>query len=159
MNRLQVIPATEADILQIAQNLRQADIDEIQASRGNDVELVQHLTWCFNKSSHCWVAIDDEAIPVTVFGVAPVPGVSVSGSPWLLGTDELDLYPSFLAKDSKPYVDLMHEYYPYLLNRVDVRNTKAIRWLQKLGFKMQYQMKHGPYAMPFWFFDKEVGHV
>ncbi len=71
--------------------------------------------------------------PVAMFGSGEVePGV---GAVWLLGTDGIhDISRQFL-RESKHWLEQLHDNYEMLFNYVDERNTVHIKWLKWLGFK------------------------
>lgn len=58
------------------------------------------------------------------------------GYPWLLGSDAMGKNPiriQFL-RESKVWLEAMHERYPVLVNAVWEENTLHLRWLEWLGF-------------------------
>ncbi|WP_109798679.1 hypothetical protein [Novosphingobium meiothermophilum] len=131
----------------IATNLRQADIDEIQASVGGEpAEAVRQSVAC---STRCWVGLDRTGLPVVLFGVAPsvIAGV---GQPWLVATDASGRERVAFARLSRPYAEEMLEVYPVLTNFVDVRNEAALDWLVWAGFRfIDADPRHGPEKRPF----------
>ena len=58
-----------------------------------------------------------------------------TGSPWLLGSDEIpDIKEHFLPQ-SLEWVKVMQKQYKVLLNYIDARNSYAFKWLKFLGFE------------------------
>jgi len=119
---------TTADMAVLIENMRQADRDELD---------------CIPNYTSRYSAVYDSvrlSDPDFLFAARVcdhlicIGGVSVSGNPWLVGTDLLDSYGFRLHAEARLRVALMLERYPVLFNWVDCRNLKTIRWLRRLGF-------------------------
>jgi hypothetical protein len=122
------------DVEALVADPRPADVREMQAM-GTTFEAA--LTDSVRLSD--WVAVGTvDDVPVCAFGVAPASVLGGLGVPWLLGTSALDRGGVALARDflpaSRRAVDAMAATYPRLINVIDARNTRAIRWLRWLGF-------------------------
>lgn len=126
------------DVAQIAQDARQADVDELWAYARvtPDKAMVVGLT----HGTHTWTAAVD-GVPVCMFGVVPVSLLGGVGAPWMVGTNELLKNQVPLIRNSRPYVKKMLTVYSTLFNVVDSRNTLAIRWLRWCGFKVDAEEK------------------
>lgn len=141
----------EGDIEHLAAHMRQADVDEIVAGTGNPpadavIESVQLSSVALG------FEIDGEL--ACIFGVAPLTGMLGSiGSPWLLGTTLLDRHPRVLIQWGPHYVEGMLALFPHLMNFVDARNRRSIRWLKWLGFKFYDAEPHGHAGLPFHRFE------
>lgn len=141
----------DGDIEHVAANMRQADIEEITAGTGSSpadalIESVMLSTAC--------LALDIDGEPAAIFGVAPLTGMLGSmGSPWLLGTRLLERRPRALIALGPYYRDGMLAMYPHLVNYVDARNTRSIRWLKWLGFEFDEAKPHGAAGLPFHRFE------
>lgn len=133
-----------ADAEWLACGLRERDRQEAIASHGPAV--LSTLYGAIMASlGMCWTAEGER--PVFIIGCAPVaPGV---GSPWLLGTDEVALYPGALTRIAKRHIAIMRETYPVLLNYVDERNADSVGWLRLLGFKVDEPVPYGVEGRPF----------
>jgi hypothetical protein len=144
------------DMEAILANLRQADYDEILASSG-DVERAVldspgHSVW----SLAFWV--NDEL--ACVVGLAPLDGLlGRRAAPWMMGTDVVDRHPGALMKATPRYIAGMLSTYPHLLNFVDARNTRNIRWLKRLGFKILPAVPYGAAQLPFHLFEMKASYV
>lgn len=125
--------ATTDDVAWIVPRLRQADVDECEAlfGAGSALECVQYG---LHPGAYAFTMRRDGEV-VAIFGVcrSVVAGV---GTPWMVGTDKLDLCWRALVEDARFFVQVFLEAYPVLLNVVDARNAKSIRWLKRLGFKV-----------------------
>lgn len=140
MAKMQIVQATHEHILPIATNLRQSDLDELEASSGQHP--IKIVTEGFNSSSKCWTIMVDNH-PSVIFGVAPICVLSGVASPWLLGTDESRKVRRVFLVEGRKHVKEMLDMYPRLINYVDARNKQSIRWLKWLGFAIMPAIKYG----------------
>ena len=148
-----IVPAHTDHIFWIANNMRQADRDEIAAAAGKGPWAA--LRDSLHLSVAAWTGlVDDE--PICMFGVVPLDILGGVGSPWLLGTDEIEKHAISFLRLNKQYVKEMLEYFPYLVNFVDARNKMSIQWLKWLGFKFDSSpIPYGIWNLPFYRFSKE----
>ncbi|CAB4149598.1 hypothetical protein UFOVP555_12 [uncultured Caudovirales phage] len=144
------------DIEAVIAGLRQADYDEVLASSGDVERTVRESPACSN-----WTLtflVDGEI--ACVMGLAPIDGLlGTRAAPWMLGTDVLDRHPGALMKTCPRYIAGMLSSYPHLLNFVDARNTRSIRWLKRLGFKILPAVPYGAAQLPFHLFEMKATHV
>lgn len=164
MNRLEIIEASPSDVIYVAKNLRETDLEELRLARGRDVRPEEHLLAAYDNATYCWVGLNEVGTPVTIFGANPVvamddPEREDIGSPWLLATAEVSRFQALFVVQVREYIQEIHTRYPYLVNRVWARNTPTIRWLERLGFEMLEPEPHGPYDAEFRFFRKEASYV
>lgn len=149
------LPAGEANrhLAHIAENLRQSDRIEVEASSGLDPLEALQFSWAV--SSHGWFIMDRAGEPVAVFGAAPMvaPG---AGLVWMLGTDGIIREAVGIARATRPYVERMMADYALLWNHVDVRNYVSARWLQWAGFKLLSTAPHGRLGEPFHLFARSA---
>lgn len=139
MAKLIVRELRVGDLETIAEGLRQADRDEIEATTG-ETDALPVLQSGVATSSMAWV-IEVGGVAAGVFGVAPAaPDVGV---PWMLGTYALERAPKQLTKLGRVYVHRMADKYETLVNYVDARNLKSVYWLSCLGFTVN------PHTEPF----------
>lgn len=150
MDNMLFVPAGLGDALYIAEHLRQSDVDELVASYGDDVNMSAVLKTAWERSSQCFVGLDDRSTPVMILGVVPI--MDGLGSPWLLGTEQMVEARHALIHEMQVYMEMFHEEYPTLLNKVDARQRKTIKWLEYLGFEVGEEVPEGPYDMPFKYF-------
>ncbi len=135
------------DALYLAPRLRPADADEVRASHG--VAPREALLLCLQSASHAYSLMIDNKV-VGMFGVSPVEeGV---GSPWMLCSDEAHRASAQFLRINQKWVDVLQSKYPLLMNYVDARNTKAIRWLRWCGFRLIALRPYGVEGRPFYEF-------
>ncbi len=144
-------PTMPEDIADVASRMRQADIDEVEASHGTTP------LWALNMSVHhseepwtIWAGGER----VALFGVVPTSLVMGVGLVWLLGTDAIaELYRPFL-RFSRPVIEELSRGYRMIYNDVDNRNLVSARWLKWCGFKATKLVHRGPDRLPFTRFVK-----
>lgn len=153
MAKVLVRPVQPGDAEELAPRLRQADLDEIAAAGHPDP--LKALLDSSSISTHSWtVEINDEV--AVMMGVCPISILNGMGCPWLLGSDAVARHAGAFIKQTLVYIPIMLEAYPHLFNVVDVRNTKAIRWLKRAGFTLREPIPHGPHNMQFHPFEMKV---
>ncbi len=152
-DRYRVEDATMDDALAVASRLRLADRHEVWAWGMMTPETA--VLTCMRTADMAKVGLAD-GVPVCVFGVGPASILSGIGSPWLLGTDDVDRHAVAFLRGSRVWLDQMLERYSRLANWVDCRNEVSIRWLSWLGFHMLEPEPFGPFALPFRRFTMEV---
>ena len=124
-----------SDAYHLASRLREGDAKEVEAMHGQ-VHVEKLLLVAIEMSTLCWAHCAPGGEPTALLGVAPVLKCAGVGVPWMLCSDLADQFPKVMMRDSKIKVREMHTDYPHLINNVDVRNVKAVRWLRRLGFTL-----------------------
>jgi len=137
--------------------MRQPDRAEVAAAAG--MGPFRALSDSLQRSAAAWTGmVNDE--PVCMFGVTPVDILGGVGSPWLLGTNEVERYAITFLRLNKGYVAKMLELFPHLQNYVDVRNGMSIRWLKWLGFRFDPEpVPYGIWGLPFYRFHMQKQNV
>ena len=131
MAEVTIFRARLADADELYANLRPADRAECEAYGKPSVQ--GGLRESIADSLHCWTARREGKL-MAVFGVGEI--TQDVGSPWMLGTPVLDKHPRILQRLAPEYVQIMLGIYPHLLNFVHAKNTRSIRWLKRLGFRL-----------------------
>lgn len=134
----------------MAETIRPDDLRELEAS---GAEVVSGLCRSLSRSPHRW-AMDVDGRLGLLGGVSVHSLLGGVGSPWLIGTTELDKIPGALTRVGIHYRNVALGLYPQLVNFVDSRNERAVRWLTRLGFTVHPDpIPYGPYKMPFLKFE------
>lgn len=147
-----IVPATADHIAEMLPRVRQADIDEFLAINGSTPEQVL-LTGLKISTFACAGLINGQV--VTIFGVAPGSMIGGTGTPWLVGTDDLERYQRTFLRRCRNVVNAMLSVYPYLENYVDERNHVAKAWLHWLGFRLEESAPFGVKGLNFHRFHLE----
>ena len=150
-----VIPAHTDHLLWLANNMAEADRDECAAGGMGPYRALESA---LRRSAAAWTGmVNDE--PVRMFGVVPAGHLLGGiGAPWFSETPELQHHRISFLKHCRQYVSQMLDIFPHLVDFVDVRHKKAIRWLKWLGFEVSPEpVAFGPFKMPFYRFELNVG--
>ncbi|MFN4278306.1 MAG: hypothetical protein ACK4FJ_18590 [Ferrovibrio sp.] len=150
-----VRPARFCDVWRLAPNLRKADAEECLAGTGNGP--LKALLNSYLGSTQVFVAEDDEG-PFCMFGSGPT-GIHSVGFVWMLGTPGLQKNRIQFARESRMWVDRLHDGFPVLWNFTDARNEVHHRWLRWCGFT--FIKKHEQFGVerrPFYEFVR-IKHV
>jgi len=145
-----IVKAEHDHIAPIAASIREADRAELWAIACVSPE--EGLRLSLDASSAAWTAFFDRS-PVCMFGVSPEPVLAGVGVPWMIGAKALDRHPVTLLRYCRPYLAEMISGYVTLINWIDARNTKGIRWLKWLGFQIDSPKPSGPFGLPFHRFE------
>lgn len=155
MSAWRIIPAEAAHIAPIAAHMREADRREVMASHGHGPG--EALAASLAHSDLAWTCLVDRE-PAFMWGAARAGSLlTLTGSPWLLGTPAIYKVRRAFLRHSRPYVELMQARFPRLENHVHAENRLSLRWLAWCGFTVE----ETPTLMggePFYFFWREA-HV
>lgn len=141
MKDIQIESTTLRHITQLYDCMRPEDRREVVAATGKfpyDVLLETH------KVSRDTFAFMDRGFVIACVGIQPYSVASGTASPWMLSTVRMPDYPRELLHYSRKLTDHWASEYDLLVNFVDARYTKALRWVQKLGFTVFPAQPHGP---------------
>lgn len=151
MPRATLVAADLRHVLAVADQLRQADRDELAAAHGmdlSDMETRRALLCAAAAAGPCLAAVD-AGVPLAVLGCAPVSLVGGVAAPWLLATPGADRYGRDLLVAGRALVEQWGRDWVRLENRADARNTRTLRWLQRIGFTLEDPQPWGALGMPF----------
>ena len=144
-------PVREGDIEALLADMRQCDRDEVLAASGDVEDAVAESV----RMSETLNVLTLDGALACMFGLVALPEVSPeSAAPWMLGTAVLDRRPSVLVRHGLHYVEAMNARYPHLMNYVDARNTRSIRWLKRMGFMFHPAEPYGVAGLPFHLFQR-----
>jgi hypothetical protein len=133
MSAVELVPAEEAHIAPIAENMRIMDRWEA-AAFGHSPE--QALWLGLKASVDCMTAMVDGE-PVAMLGLVPKNIIEGEGQPWMLGTDAIYDNPRATLVLSRRMVERWRFTLPNLSNYVAAKNDRAIRFIRRLGFRIE----------------------
>ena len=142
--------AVLSDAIALAPNLRQADLDELSATRDNDPLFA--LAYPFtDPTAQTYSMIGDENEVVGMFGV------NDQGTVWMLSSDQLySRYKRQFIIEARYWIDILQGPHERIWNYVDVKNRVAIRWLRFCGFVVGPDpLPYGPDLRPFYFLFRQ----
>ncbi len=140
--------STPADMIALAQNMRQADIDEAYAlDRSTPAEAIAS---CVLLTDFSKTAVGDEGEVLAMWGVASETRSALVGVPWMLSSNALTRkHVLEFGRRSADNAKILKQRYTALYNFVDARHALAIRWLGWMGFEMQPAQPLGIDGAPF----------
>ena len=146
----EVVPFEDWHVAALFRDLRPADDMELRAFSGPDYEgpvvrgvMASPLKWTMLVGGELTAILGANAVP-------DYPGV---GMPWCIGTTLLDRYGGRLVRIGPTYIREMLGKFDLLVNFVDVRSLRSVRWLRSLGFTLDPPQQVGEYgavAHRFW---------
>ena len=155
MARLQIVDVTIHDIVHVGHHMRAADVRELQAVHGLDVNAMDALSRAVAVSTESFALVAPDDHPVAIFGVAQVFADITHAAPWLLGTEAFARYPRDLVVLGRQVVDGWARQYRQLSNCVDARNVRSVAWLKALGFEIHPPGPVGRAGEPFHLFTRQ----
>lgn len=150
MTEAVVKAATMDDAVAIARKPRFADKMELWAMAR--MTPYEGLKRGLQKSDFAYTGFV-QGVPICMWGVAPSAPLGRMGTPWMIGSWELDRHAKTFVKECRKYIDEMFRDYELLRNFVDVRNVKSINWLRWMGFEIGDIKPIGPDRLPFHEFE------
>ena len=150
MVTVSIVPATLEHAEYVAKHIRFADREEIWASHKYTPERAL-ITAIMHSQIAFAGKVNGEV--VCVWGIHEESLMLSNATPWMIGTDKLDKYAKTFIQHCRPQAALLLSQYKYLKNYVDARNTRAIRWLKWLGFRIASEPEpYGVMKLPFYAF-------
>ncbi len=144
----------EFDEIDLVPRLRVADMQEIQAGSGKDIEV--SLREGAEQSAPSCTIIGNNGFVAGMFGVVPEGDY---GRVWMVGSDELTRPPLSrqFIRECRSFLSVMERPYKTIGNVIDERNTLHVRWLKWLGFEFVERIpNYGVEGRPFLEFKKCV---
>jgi hypothetical protein len=142
----------ETDALLLAPNLREADIEELDAATHLSPWEVLHTGWYLG--APCRTFLSEENDVVGMFGVTPIPNTN-DGVIWCLSSPELFKMKKYFMRNCRREIEEISQGYDKVFNYVYEKNTTHIRWIKAMGFTMSpTPTAFGRYEKPFYYFEK-----
>lgn len=151
--KVDIVRATREHAHFLAPMMRYADVLEVQASAGfTPLEAITHAL----EFSEFSFAVFFDGQLAAVFGVGlPVDAKDTilcppaTGIPWLLTSEVVDRHHREFCRVSKQAVAMLSERYETLVQWVDLRHTRALRWAAWVGFSVGQPVPFGVEARLF----------
>lgn len=148
----ELVQTTDEHIAELAETMSQADRDEIWAS--NHLTPMGALMLSKSTGAEMTTGLADGEVGC-IQGVVSVSMLSGTGTPWMLGSDVVAKHARVFLRGSRVWLENEQERWQSLSNYVDVRHTRAVRWLKWLGFEFDEAAPHGMDGLPFHRFSWE----
>lgn len=144
-----VRPTHEGDAESLAPRLRQADLDEIKASTGQ--EPIEALRDGARLSLQPLTAVMHDGlteVPIAMFGCVSESERGV-GRIWLLGSDDVFVMRMAFARQSREWFRHVAAPFNLVTNIVDMRNAVHVNWLRWCGCRFVGVVESGVEKRPF----------
>ena len=138
-----LVVATRAHARELGRVMRDKDRAEIMAS-GNWTVPEKCVRANMNRSIDCYAAYAGKDL-LAVFGVIPFDSKGYR-CPWALTTVHVERHPFAYWKASKLIVAFLRSQHEVMLQMIHGQYTQALRWVERLGFKLHPPEKFGPYG-------------
>ncbi len=151
-----IVPTTEDHMIELSYTMRPADVRECWAA--NHYTPYEALKHSFYNTNFPKTGLHNGKV-ICIYGVGKITYLSKEGIPWMLTSNLVDThYREFLRRGKRLIIDMQKEAV-VLINIVDARNYKAIRWLKWVGFTIHPSIPFGPDKMLFYPFIMENYNV
>jgi hypothetical protein len=147
-NKGYVRTANSADIPIVAQDMRDADVAEVQAYSGHTPEqaLENGLTYPGGTTRSLCLPT---GVPVGMFGVVPTDQPKV-GVIWMLASKGITQIQRYFLRESRGEINGLIRGYDLVFNFTDARNTTHHRWIKWAGFTiLKKHQNFGKEQLPF----------
>ena len=121
----------ESDIKFLAENIREADKAEVEAFGITVSDIIKVTFDCKNADNH--TALYD-GVPMAMFGTHKESPIGVTATIWMLGTSDVGKCPRELITKAREVISKGLLENVELMNYIDCRYKKTLRWLKHLGF-------------------------
>ncbi len=146
MPGLEYVPAEPAHAEWLAPRLRATDRAEVQAALGLPPEVALPISL---RASSMAVTALVRGEPGAIFGICPANLLAGEGLVWMLGSDEVERQARAMLREAPQWLALIGDGYRLLRNHVDARNTRAVRWLRRMGVAIGQAVPFGVAGLPF----------
>ncbi len=137
-----ILPARLSDVWAF-EHMRPEDAAEVMASDG--VSPVEAIIQSWAASQEAWtVRMNGE--PAAMYGASVHPfgsELAPVAVAWLLTTPVVDRHPVLFVRESKRIVRDLYRRYGDLINYVDARYGKSLRWADCIGFEIHPAIPFG----------------
>lgn len=132
---LDLRPAGKAHARELGRSMKLEDRREIQASGGFTIP-EKAVRAAINCSVEAWAAYAGGDL-VAVFGVRLQRDPRGDWwIPWMMVSEKASSHPLTVWRASRPLFNHLRSKYPRMVQMVHARYVSAIRWVEKLGFKI-----------------------
>ena len=152
-----IVSVEEKHITTLAEYMQKEDRDNAWAiAHISPEQAIRHSVGA-SIEAETWLA---NGKVMAIRGVSKGTFLSPYACVWMLGAEGLRQYPVAFLKGSREWVGRMLEQYDHLVNYVDGRNKRSLKWLKWLGFTIHPAAPLGIEGRMFHWVEKrkEDGH-
>lgn len=149
-HELVVRRGTEADAFELYATMRKEDVAELRAT---GLSPLGGLLDSVRQSDQPMAVVVGESV-AAMFGVAPVDILSGVGAVWMLSGYAVDMAsPLVFLRRCRAELEQLLARWPKLINAIDARYVRSVRWARWLGFDVSEPFPHGIAGVPFHFIE------
>lgn len=137
---IRLTEATVCDIPRVAEAITPFEAGLVKD--GYAVNVTEAMDHALKVSECAYVIWDDEA-PLLIFGVHRMSLVTRTGMIWMIGTKHIPAAGFAFARSTRRILANILTQYDSLVNVLDCRDPKAVKWAEWLGAKLGET--NGPY--------------
>lgn len=143
-NKVVLRRSVRQDCARLAASLRPKDRAELAASHPgrSAAELIEAF---FDRSSRCFTLLLEEE-PAAIFGVSPDTWLGRRARVWLLTGEAVEKIPKEFVRTARGLLALTLAEYPELYNFADGRYAAALRFIRRLGGRVDGSFYDTPSA-------------
>lgn len=143
---LQVIPVTPEHVAELAAHMRPGDAAEVLASGGySPLDAIEASI----RVSQASMAVVMDGQLAAIFGVFDLPGQKDCALAWCLTSTVVDRKKMRFAIASQALLQYLFTRYTHIVNAIDARYEKALRWARWLGADVRPAIPFGLHGEPF----------
>lgn len=147
-----MVPTTEEHVEELSHSMRPEDRAECWAAQ--HLGPYEAIKMSLSYTDYPKTGLVDSRV-INIWGVGKTTSLSDEGIPWMLTSHLVDSHVVPFLRGSKRALVEMKKEASSFRNMVDARNTRAIIWLNWLGFKIEAPEHYGPDNMLFFPFTME----
>jgi hypothetical protein len=144
-SRFAIVPATPEHADALAPRMRAADVAEVLASDGHAP--AEALRYAIAASTEAWAWLVDGEVGA-IWGLGLLSFVGDVWTPWLLTSELVDRFPKAFVRGCREQLGQLG-WHHVLVNFIDARHARALRWAKALGFELGEAVPYGPAGLPF----------
>lgn len=133
-----LVKANKHHAKEIARIMRTKDEAELRANGGTDPAAIARAS--INRSCESWAAYLGSDL-LCVFGVRAHQGFHII---WAMTSTYVDRHQKVFYRASRVAVEHLRGKYPVMFNMIHCKYPEALRWVERLGFKLAPPDRHGP---------------
>lgn len=144
-----IVPATADHARALAPRVRAAEAAEVQAAAGHTP--LEAILDALAQSDLAFTALFDGEV-ACMWGATPIRRSAVAGrigAAWLLTSDLVERHPKTFWRGCKAELAYLFGSYDVLVNAIDARYDKSIRWAARLGAELDAPEPYGAEGRPF----------
>lgn len=140
-----MVPAAPEHADALAARMRPADVAEVLASDGHTPG--EAVRYAIASSTEAWAWLVDGEV-AAIWGLGLLSFLGDIWTPWLLTSDLVEHHRKAFLRACREQLAQLRRHH-VLINFIDARHTRALRWVRALGFEVADAAPYGASGLPF----------